>query len=71
MASPLSRSALHSVGEKAHLFYFGAVFFEGHGWYSLSAGVCLVLGLAWEVSGFVSEALAGVAVFGHVAEEVV
>ena len=37
----------HVVGvsrEYAHLVYFGAVFFEGHGVYSAMGGVLLLLG---------------------------
>lgn len=37
--------------EYCHLFYFGAVFIEGHGVYSYAGGVLLVFGLLGAIAG--------------------
>ena len=68
-----SQGLVHKVAERAHLVYFGAVFVEGHGWYAMSAGVCLLLGVAYEAAGlagvFGAVVLAGAA-GAELAEEV-
>lgn len=37
---------IHEGSHYAHLAYFGGVFFEGHGFYSMMGGLLLILGVA-------------------------